>query len=66
MENGTPFNSPELFTVPQIVEKTGLSKSKVYELIRSTELPSVKVHGSRRIRRKDFEAWVDALGDAGA
>ena len=66
MENGTPFNTPELFTVPQIVEKTGLSKSKVYELIRTRELPSVKVHGNRRIRRKDFDAWIDSLGGTDA
>jgi excisionase family DNA binding protein len=65
MENHTRISEAELYTVPQICEKTGLSRAKIYELISTNNLPSVKIHSSRRVRRKDFEAWVDALGEDG-
>ena len=39
-----------LLKVPDVVACLGVSRAKVYELMASGELPSVRVGGSRRIR----------------
>ncbi len=38
-----------------------LSRSTVYELVRSGVLPSVRIGGSRRIRGEDVARYVDSL-----
>jgi excisionase family DNA binding protein len=38
-----------------------VSRSKVYELVRSGALPSVKIDGVRRVRGCDVLAFVEAL-----
>lgn len=61
MDNYTQPATADLYKVSVICEKTGLSRSKVYQLIQSGALPSVKIDGSRRIRRTDFETWIESL-----
>lgn len=38
-----------------------MSRAKIYDLIRSGTLASVRIDGSRRIRAKDLEAYVASL-----
>jgi excisionase family DNA binding protein len=38
-----------------------LSRAKVYELIKSGVLPSVRIDGARRVRVVDLRAYVDGL-----
>ncbi len=47
-----------LLKVPDVVACLGVSRAKVYELMASGELPSVRVGGSRRIRASDLERFV--------
>lgn len=35
--------------IPEVSDRTGLSRTTIYRLIRSGDLPSFKVGGSRRI-----------------
>jgi excisionase family DNA binding protein len=51
-----------LLRVPEAAESLSVSRAKVYELIRSGALPSVKIDGSRRIRLEDLRAYVASLG----
>lgn len=37
----------------------GLSRSRVYELIASNELPSIMIGRSRRLRRDQLLKWLD-------
>lgn len=37
----------------------GLGRTKIYELLRSGEIPSYKIGRVRRIRREDIEAWLE-------
>jgi excisionase family DNA binding protein len=37
----------------------GLGRTKIYELLRSGEIPSYKIGRVRRIRRGDIEAWLE-------
>ncbi|MFD8504260.1 helix-turn-helix domain-containing protein [Streptomyces sp. NPDC059687] len=39
----------ELLTVPDVMERLKLGRSKVYDLIRSHRLISIKIDGARRI-----------------
>ncbi|MFI1470615.1 helix-turn-helix domain-containing protein [Streptomyces wuyuanensis] len=39
----------ELLTVPEVMARLKLGRSKVYDLIRSRRLTSVKIDGCRRI-----------------
>ncbi|MGI8723418.1 MAG: helix-turn-helix domain-containing protein [Geodermatophilaceae bacterium] len=50
-----------LLKVPDVVACLGVSRAKVYELMASGELPSVRVGGSRRIRACDLESFVTDL-----
>src|SRR5665811_31338 len=52
-----------LFTVIETAVSLQLSRSKVYELLYSGSLPSVKIGNSRRIRRGDLEQFVRNLDD---
>jgi hypothetical protein len=40
---------PRLMKVPEVVERLGLSRAKVYELVASCELQSVRIAGARRV-----------------
>lgn len=47
-----------LVSVAQVVEWSGLSRSVVYELVATGELPAVRVGRAVRIRVEDWEAFV--------
>ncbi|MBA9046394.1 MULTISPECIES: helix-turn-helix domain-containing protein [Streptomyces] len=47
----------ELLTVPEVMTRLKLGRSKIYDLIRSHRLVSIKIDGARRIPAdavKDF------------
>ncbi len=50
-----------LLKVPDVVVCLGVSRAKIYELMASGELPSVRVGGSRRIRAEDLDAFIAGL-----
>lgn len=48
-----------LLKVPAVAEALGLSKSKVHEMLRTGEIPSLKIDKSRRVRQEDLDAFID-------
>jgi excisionase family DNA binding protein len=50
-----------LYTVPECVEALSIGSSKVWELIASGRLESVKVGRSRRVTREALERFVEEL-----
>ena len=50
-----------LIKIPEAAAQLGVSRAKLYELIASGALPSVKVDGCRRVRTEDLRAFVDGL-----
>jgi excisionase family DNA binding protein len=44
------------YKVKELIAATGLSRTTVYALITSGELPSFKFHGNRLVLRSDLEA----------
>ena len=50
-----------LYTVPEVMAATGLSRSTVYDLIRSGALRSVKVGRCRRVATDDLRSFIEQL-----
>ena len=52
---------PLAFTVDQIGEILSCSRSQVYVLIKSGELPSVKIRGSRRVTQNQLLGYLHKI-----
>ena len=52
-----------LLKVPDVAVRLGMSRAKVYELMASGALPSVRVDGCRRVRSEDLVAFVGNLDE---
>ncbi|WP_255921372.1 helix-turn-helix domain-containing protein [Streptomyces humicola] len=48
----------EALTVPEVMTVLRLSRAKVYDLLRSRQLPSFTVGRSRRVRAEDVAAYM--------
>ena len=55
-----------LYRVSEVADTLSLSRAKVYELISSGTLRSVRIDGARRIRASDLAAFVASLGEDAA
>lgn len=56
---------PELLTVAEVMERLKLGRSKVYDLIRTRRLASLKIDGARRIPADSVRDFIRAqLGEA--
>ncbi len=51
----------KLYRVEEVAEVLTVGRTKVFDLIRSGRLASVKVGGSRRITEKAIEDYIDSL-----
>lgn len=52
---------PLLLRVKEVMALTGISRSKLYEFLRSGELRSLYVGRSRRVRREDLGDFIEKL-----
>lgn len=53
-----------LLTVEQTAAELHIARRRVFELIRTGQLPSVKIGTSRRIRSADLADYVARLSDS--
>ncbi|MFF3362841.1 MULTISPECIES: helix-turn-helix domain-containing protein [Streptomyces] len=57
--------TPELLTVPEVMERLNVGRTKVYDLIRTRRLVSIKVDGCRRIPTDAVRAFITGqIGEA--
>ena len=63
MTISTPAHAKLLYTVPEVVEMTTLSRSVIYELIRTGRLASVQQGRRRLIPADALLAYVRLLSD---
>ena len=49
----------EIYTIPEVARYLKLSKSKVYYLVQSGEIPHLKIGRNVRIRGADLLKWMD-------
>ncbi len=59
------MNDKLLYRIPEVVEILNIGRSKVYELLKSGQLPSVHIDRTRLVRYEDLMAYVDSLPLAG-
>jgi excisionase family DNA binding protein len=57
---------PDALTTDQVARALGLSRSTVTAMISRRELPSVKIGASRRVLRRDLDAYLGSLTSGGA
>lgn len=58
------MNDKLLYRVPEVASYLSISRSKVYELLKSGALTSVHIDRTRLVRKSDLEAYVDSLAVA--
>ena len=56
---------PAAFTIPDAVRYSGLTRTRIYELIQARELPSAKIGRRRIVRRVDLDALIERAVQAG-
>lgn len=54
----------QLLTVPEVMHRLQLSRAKVYDLIRSQHLASVKIRSARRIPEAAITAFRTDVEDS--
>jgi excisionase family DNA binding protein len=54
-------HAPPLLTVPEAAEALAISRRKLYELLASCAIASIRVEGSRRIPLTALEEYVSEL-----
>jgi excisionase family DNA binding protein len=55
-----------LLTVPEAAAALGISRSKLYELIKAGVVASLRIDGSRRIPYRALTAYIDQLMEEAA
>jgi excisionase family DNA binding protein len=55
-----------LLTPVETAEALSVSRAKVYELMASRQLPSIRIGGSRRVSIQALEEFIDKLARAEA
>lgn len=53
-----------LYRVPEVAAYLSISRSKVYELLRSGEQQSVRIDRTLLIRKVDLDVYVESLAAA--
>jgi excisionase family DNA binding protein len=54
-----PVALQRLLTVGDVALLLGLSRVKVYDLMKTDGLPSIKIKGARRIQPGKLKIWID-------
>jgi len=55
----TTAMTEEVLTIKDVARLLRLAEKTVYSMAKRGELPAFKVRGQWRIRRVDFEAWME-------
>ena len=49
----------EIYTIPEVARYLKLSKSKVYSLVQTGEMPHLKIGRNVRIRETELRQWIE-------
>ena len=50
----------DLFSVMEVCQQLGMSKSWVHDMINSGEIPSIRLGNNIKVRRKDLEEYLES------
>ena len=61
-----PAAEKSTITVPEIVQRLGIARGAVYELLERKEIPAIRLGQGRRwiISRRAYEQWERTFGSA--
>ncbi len=62
--DGVATLADEVLTIQEIAVLLKLADKTVYSMAQKGELPAFKVRGQWRLRRADFEAWMERQAHA--
>ena len=48
-----------IYTIPEVAEYLKMSKSKVYDMVKTERIPYIRIGGNVRIRESDLIEWLD-------
>ena len=48
-----------IYTIPEVAEYLKMSKSKVYEMVKTEQIPYIRIGRNVRIRESDLITWLD-------
>ena len=60
MRNSNRYIEPLLYSPTEVARLIGFSRTVIYEMIRSGEIPSIQVAGRTRVRRESLDAWIES------
>ena len=63
-KNELPIELEPLLTMADVQRILQMSKPKIYELMNTRGLPSLKIDGARRFERATLQAWIEHQRDA--
>lgn len=59
-------NRPKLtYSVPEAAKVLGVSTSKMYEVVRIKNFPTIKIGGRLLVSAKGLESWIEAQAEKG-
>ena len=64
-EGNQPVVMQKLLTVADVATILGLSRVKVYDLIKTDGLPTLKIKGARRIQPGKLKTWIEQHSEEG-
>jgi excisionase family DNA binding protein len=60
MAQGGPFGDDQLWTVAEVAAHMRVSNMTIYRLIKSGDLPAIRVGKNYRIRGRDLQHYLDS------
>ena len=57
----TDLSFPTLLRLPQVMDRTGLSKASIYRVINAGQLKTVKIGRSVRISESELSRYIESL-----
>ena len=48
-----------IYTIPEVAQYLKLSKSKVYHLVQTGQMPHIRIGKNVRVRESDLKEWID-------
>lgn len=66
LTSALPTYEKRVYTVDEVQDILGVSKTSAYNLVKSGVFRFVKVGGQYRVSKKSFDTWLDALDNTSA